>query len=488
MSPNYDEFPWDSCRKSISSEEEECKSSNTDVVDLSRSCSDLSTVHNMCLSSTSKRDGYVYKRRKLHRNSIAILTEENRTTKTKENVSNHSCMSSEDFQLTLHKDDLGCTPIISFCGCSRDVSLNGDLLICEQHHVQKSINVLSSQIESVPNSGTHDICSIRESEMPAKASIGNLCKPVLGHYYSINDRSSSSKSNTELCSAFMKTEVEDPDAGECSSSDIALVEPWGEFTSARDLCISLLKSHGLLGSAWAASGSASLEVPYDNDDKFSQTCKICGLLENPKKMLICDLCEQAYHLSCCNTRVKKLPVDEWYCQPCFRKKPKPLTGKPFNAEGKISGYRKRMSYGDLGSISFMLTDTKPYTSGVRIGKDFQAEVPDWCGPVANDHDYFDAPSEIDPGEFSNPNEWNGNKTYKRSSIGNWIQCRGVVDTGGTKEEIICGKWRRAPLYVVQTDDWDCSCSVLWDPVHADCAVPQLRPCPAEKNGNHVKPK
>lgn len=32
---------------------------------------------------------------------------------------------------------------------------------------------------------------------------------------------------------------------------------------------------------------------------------------------------------------------------------------------------------------------------------------------------------------------------------------------------------RAPLYVVQTDDWDCSCSILWDPIHADCAVPQV---------------
>ncbi|KAG1364152.1 hypothetical protein COCNU_11G009790 [Cocos nucifera] len=382
MSPNYDECPWDSCRKSISSEEEECKSSNADVVDLPRSCSGLSTVNNMCLSSTSKRNGYVYKRRKLHRNSIAILTEENTTTETKENVSYHSCMSSEDYQLTLHKDDLGCAPNISFCGCSRDVLLKGDLLISEQHHVQKSITVLSSQIESVPNSGTHKICSIREYEVSANASIGNLCKPVLGHYSSISNSSSSSKSNTELSPAFMKKEVEDSDVGECSSSGIVLVEPWGEFTSARDLCISLLKSHGLLGSARFTSESASLEVLYDNDDKFSQTCKICGLLENPKKMLICDLCEQAYHLSCCNTRVNKLPVDEWYCQPCFRKKPKRLTGKPFSAEGKISEYRRWMSHGDLGPISFMLRDTKPYTSGVRIGKDFQAEVPDWCGPIS----------------------------------------------------------------------------------------------------------
>ncbi|XP_035815631.1 uncharacterized isoform X5 [Zea mays] len=56
---------------------------------------------------------------------------------------------------------------------------------------------------------------------------------------------------------------------------------------------------------------------------------------------------------------------------------------------------------------------------------------------------------------------------KKTSIGNWIQCREVLDTG-----VVCGKWRRAPLFVVQSSDWDCSCSVVWDPIHADCAVPQ----------------
>jgi hypothetical protein len=32
---------------------------------------------------------------------------------------------------------------------------------------------------------------------------------------------------------------------------------------------------------------------------------------------------------------------------------------------------------------------------------------------------------------------------------------------------------RAPLNVVQSDDWDCSCCLLWDPARADCAVPQV---------------
>ncbi|KAL7263415.1 hypothetical protein ACSBR1_001558 [Camellia fascicularis] len=30
----------------------------------------------------------------------------------------------------------------------------------------------------------------------------------------------------------------------------------------------------------------------------------------------------------------------------------------------------------------------------------------------------------------------------------------------------------APLFEVQTDNWECFHAILWDPAHADCAVPQ----------------
>lgn len=33
---------------------------------------------------------------------------------------------------------------------------------------------------------------------------------------------------------------------------------------------------------------------------------------------------------------------------------------------------------------------------------------------------------------------------------------------------------RAPRSEVQTNKWECFCSVFWDPLHADCAVPQVR--------------
>jgi len=81
----------------------------------------------------------------------------------------------------------------------------------------------------------------------------------------------------------------------------------------------------------------------------------------------------------------------------------------------------------------------------------------------SNEDQFAEPTELDPNEIT----MLGCLQDKKTSIGNWIQCREVLDTG-----VACGKWRRAPLFVVQSSIWDCSCSVIWDPIHADCAVPQ----------------
>lgn len=115
---------------------------------------------------------------------------------------------------------------------------------------------------------------------------------------------------------------------------------------------------------------------------------------------------------------------------------------------------------NLGSASMKLQVDKPYRSNVRIGKDFQAEVPDWSYSIityvfvavfnfifyvseqfmlTNDmiigcsvvNDYGE-PAEISHGECRPI------ILSTLGSIGNWLQCRQVIDSDGT----ICGKWRR----------------------------------------------
>uniref|UniRef100_A0A0A0LWX9 CW-type domain-containing protein n=1 Tax=Cucumis sativus TaxID=3659 RepID=A0A0A0LWX9_CUCSA len=90
----------------------------------------------------------------------------------------------------------------------------------------------------------------------------------------------------------------------------------------------------------------------------------------------------------------------------------------------------------------------------------------------NDTDAIGEPLEMDSSESFRMHEQSTNKPCRLSTIGNWLQCQQVIDGVGGGNGGICGKWRRAPLFEVQTDDWECFCSILWDPTHADCAVPQ----------------
>ena len=99
-------------------------------------------------------------------------------------------------------------------------------------------------------------------------------------------------------------------------------------------------------------------------------------------MLICDLCDEAFHLSCCKSRF--VPGDEWYCRPCLRKKPKVL---PETLSGQLfyimkQKKKRKMLRDKLGPILSMLVEESYYTSGVRIGNNYQVEVPEWSGPVS----------------------------------------------------------------------------------------------------------
>ncbi|CAA6671144.1 unnamed protein product [Spirodela intermedia] len=269
----------------------------------------------------------------------------------------------------------------------------------------------------------------------------------------LDDCCSSSKLSMERASSSMRAGSRD--TGECSSSACFWDLP--------------------------GSPSSSLDFLGGDDTRFDMPCKVCGVKGSPLRMLICDLCDEAFHFACCKAR--RLPEDEWYCRPCLRKKPKVL---PETLSGQLfyimSQKRKRRILREkLGPILSMLVDGDPYASGVRIGKKFQAEVPN--GPARSlsmlkfqspGDDYLAKASELDPAEWGSLNARSFSGSPRQCSIGNWLQCREMVynEADENDEGTICGKWRRAPLFEAQTEDWDCSCALLWDPIHADCAVPQ----------------
>ncbi|XP_071911942.1 uncharacterized protein [Coffea arabica] len=287
----------------------------------------------------------------------------------------------------------------------------------------------------------------------------------------IDDSCSSSKLNLGIATASHQTDVDD--TGECSSSGVSILERSWDNMSGKDFCISILRSQGLLQRVSAQQHHAPADDSCANC--CSRKCKVCNNSETTLNMLICDNCEDAFHASCCYPRIKKIPIDEWFCYSCLKKKRKLLmeksTSNSLNIDNGSGQCRNATSEGELGPIESMLKDMEPCKFPVRIGREFQAEIPDRPHPIIDEVDPTSEPEEMIQSEYLYLH--NSSKTPQLSSIGNWVQCQQVIEgIGEHVDGTICGKWRRAPLFEVQTDDWECFRAVLWDPSHADCAVPQ----------------
>jgi hypothetical protein len=266
----------------------------------------------MC-SLSAKKDGNVYKRRKMDKDSNSLAAHEDAKDSTTQ-----SCTTSEDFSSLLKPIAPSETMVLSSKAGTTDPILDN-----EEH----------AGLPSDPTSDMNIRCMVS---------------------------------------------TEKKDAAECSSSNISLTEPITELESPRDICIAILKKHGIITESRTRITAEELT---DNAANLLSACSTCGGLEHVLKMLRCDSCEAAFHLSCCTLDIEELPVDEWFCKTCSLMKPKGLYGKLSEGKVKSSGNTNRRPHG-MSHIEFMLKDTEQYVSGARIGRGFQAELPEWSGPTS----------------------------------------------------------------------------------------------------------
>ncbi|KAI3669014.1 hypothetical protein L6452_40233 [Arctium lappa] len=54
----------------------------------------------------------------------------------------------------------------------------------------------------------------------------------------------------------------------------------------------------------------------DNDDYSDALCVICGSGHDDHQILLCDKCDQAYHMLCVRPIVARIPIGNWYCPTC----------------------------------------------------------------------------------------------------------------------------------------------------------------------------
>ncbi|XP_044956321.1 uncharacterized protein LOC123407282 isoform X2 [Hordeum vulgare subsp. vulgare] len=410
--------------------------SSVNFLDLSSSSSPP-VVDGVCFDPTSEDDHHLYKRRRTDKKCHFVPTNANgnKNMSTNRNVIKSTTDGNERKSTTKSSATFGdISPRVQKFGEAIIVPSDGE----------------------VSKSETNIVEYATKYKDPAEASKRSSWKNSPVSLSTVVDRKSISISSRP---SYINHKVED--SRDCSLSD---TESFMELTS-REVCISLLERDIVLIEKSELSSTSATLTHDDNESKTLFACKSCGSFEDPCRMLICDCCEEAFHLLCCHRRIKKIPDNNWYCLDCSRKKPKKQREMLPSAEGSAKHIQRPLRV--LRSKGDMLMNGEPYDTQVRIGRNFQAEVPEWSGPISGD-DYFVEPAELDATEMTNLSlQLSLRREDKKISIGNWIQCQEVLDSGA-----ICGKWRRAPLFLVQSSDWDCSCSVLWDPIHADCAVPQ----------------
>ncbi|XP_011185636.1 protein split ends [Zeugodacus cucurbitae] len=60
-----------------------------------------------------------------------------------------------------------------------------------------------------------------------------------------------------------------------------------------------------------------LDDEADGDDEDVTYCEVCNSPEREDVMLLCDECNQGYHMDCLTPRLTQIPEGSWYCDNCF---------------------------------------------------------------------------------------------------------------------------------------------------------------------------
>ena len=57
---------------------------------------------------------------------------------------------------------------------------------------------------------------------------------------------------------------------------------------------------------------------FDKSDTSCKECgcKICGGKDDPDQIILCDECEDEYHLKCLKPPLTQVPKQDWFCTKC----------------------------------------------------------------------------------------------------------------------------------------------------------------------------
>ena len=85
----------------------------------------------------------------------------------------------------------------------------------------------------------------------------------------------------------------------------------------------------------------------------SLACRVCGSKARAASMLVCDHCNQGYHMSCLQPPLKEVPEGDWYCPNCSRKRSAPTAQDIFDQNVSTHQQETPLTAVDDGSGSML---------------------------------------------------------------------------------------------------------------------------------------
>ncbi|KAK3281814.1 hypothetical protein CYMTET_10410 [Cymbomonas tetramitiformis] len=101
-------------------------------------------------------------------------------------------------------------------------------------------------------------------------------------------------------------------------------------------------------------------ITYNLDDNEDARCQVCKKADRPASILLCDDCNQGYHLACLQPKLTRVPTEEfWYCPRCLGLLPDDDLSPQY-----LTAYENRGKQLD-GKRALKVIDGIPYEGTIR---------------------------------------------------------------------------------------------------------------------------
>ncbi|KAL3845484.1 hypothetical protein ACJIZ3_002887 [Penstemon smallii] len=206
-----------------------------------------------------------------------------------------------------------------------------------QNVAKTSVGVTSTGSVNQPNHGTvKDLCRCTFSDIIMSENFAQLCRLLLENFQGMkaNKLFDLSQINSRMKErAYENSPV-------LLHSDIQQIWTKLQKVGADMFALAKCLSDKTTTSFHEQVGSSAHSISEDGKHEFHtqesdihtkeelkeaytlnkvNVCKHCGENTEGRNSLVCDLCEEMYHISCIKPAVKEIPVRSWYCANCTTK-------------------------------------------------------------------------------------------------------------------------------------------------------------------------